>query len=738
MIRLLHKIPGIFAALLVLVMAGSGTILSVMPALQAANVAPSAGLSVQHMLVAVERHVQNIREIRRLPSGAIIVAHSHGFGFPKQDIVDPRTGVILHGYHPSRFMQEMIAFHRSLFLGFDGRMAGIVAALALLFLSVSGMMLIARKNGGWRFLFSRIRSTGLSRIHSEVGRLAFFGLAISSVTALWLSAATFGVVGGISAASFTMPPQASGAPALPAARLSAFTGIPLSSLRDLQFPMPQDKAGTYAVTTGSGNGYVDPGTGKMLRWTANSTMQNLYQFIYRLHAGQGMWLVGLFLGLCALSVPLMSFSGLVIWWRKRRARVHLSDSRPAREADTIILVGSEGNATWGFARALQEGLAATGRAVHISAMNSVLSHYPRARDVFLLSSTYGNGDAPASANAFLQKFRKCELPSDARVSVLGFGDRQFPEFCGFARKIDAVVSERQIECLLPLETIDRQSSQEFHRWGKALGEAMGCELDLVHTVDMPPTVSLELVSRREYGTEVQAPTTVFRFALPASRRSLMSKMFARSRAGRFSAGDLLGIFAPGAAAPRYYSLASSEEEGFVEICVRKHLQGICSSHLHGLEPGDRITAFFKANPEFHPAKSRAPVILVGAGTGIAPLAGMIRMNRSRRGMYLYFGARDPQSDFLYEEELSGWMDRRHLWRLRTAFSRVKRKEYVQDAIRQDAEILKSLISRGAQIMVCGGREMAAGVGEAFEAICEACETSLDELRFSGRYREDVY
>ncbi|UUZ57419.1 hypothetical protein LP419_40355 [Massilia sp. H-1] len=47
--------------------------------------------------------------------------------------------------------------------------------------------------------------------------------------------------------------------------------------------------------------------------------------------------------------------------------------------------------------------------------------------------------------------------------------------------------------------------------------------------------------------------------------------------------------------------------------------------------------------------------MIGAGTGIGPLAGFIRNNTGRHPMYLYWGGRDPESDFLYQPELRNYL-----------------------------------------------------------------------------------
>jgi sulfite reductase (NADPH) flavoprotein alpha-component len=49
-----------------------------------------------------------------------------------------------------------------------------------------------------------------------------------------------------------------------------------------------------------------------------------------------------------------------------------------------------------------------------------------------------------------------------------------------------------------------------------------------------------------------------------------------------------------------------------------------------------------------------------------------------------------------------------------------------------------LIGAGARVMVCGGREMAAGVSEALSQIIAPAGLTLDRLKAEGRHVEDVY
>lgn len=736
MLRRIHKVLALCAALPLMALVISGSVLSVMPVLDRAGAVslPADGISVDELAGRIAGSLPGLEQIKKLPSGKVI-AFSSGPDGPAANIVDPSSGEPLSPYAPSAFERWMTNLHRSFFLGDGGRMAAGAAALALLVLTLSGLQMTARRMGGWARLLDRSRGGALERLHVDLGRLAALGLTLSTLTALFLSLTTFGLIPDGRSPAPALPTMAQGGHALPLARIDALRGIDLSELRELTFPNPGDPNDVFRLTTSVGEGYIDPANGKVLAWQDHTVGRQIHEFIYRMHTGRGLWWVGVLLGLCALSVPALAVTGTALWWRRRRACAPIAANVPGKTADTVILVGSEGGSTWSFARTLHAALTENGHKVHTAAMDGIARSYPVARRMFLLTATHGDGTAPASAGAFLERLDEIGAPPLFPFAVLGFGDRQFPQFCRFARDVDAELTRRGWTPLLPLETIDRQSPQEFARWGKALSAVMGEDLVLAHVPERPRTQTLTLIDRIDYGTEVQAPTCVLRFAVPES--SLLSRLTGRGWPP-FLAGDLLAIVPPGDALPRYYSLASSTRDGFVEICVRKHPGGLCSGLLHGLRPGDRVEAFVKANPSFRPARGRKPVILIGAGTGIGPLAGFIRANRGRRPMHLYFGGRDPESDFLYRPEIREWLGDERLTSLSTVFSRVTDGGYVQDRLRADADRLRTLIGAGAQILVCGGRGMAAGVKEALTDLLVPTGLTPGLLKEEGRYLEDVY
>lgn len=735
MIRAFHRWPGLLALALVTILALSGAALSVFPAAERLA-APQAetGLTVATLAERIQMAYPGVEQIRRSLSGRI-TAYWFDQGAPGAAVIDPATGEGVASADPNQTERWLTNLHRSLFLGDGGRIAMAAGAAAMLILSISGAALVARRAGGWRHWFARLRGPLAGRLHVEIARIAVVGLVLSSTTALWMTASTFDLLpdGGAMLAS---PVEVSGETGFALYQMPTLQQTPVAELRELSFPYPGDATDVFTLKTDRGTGYLDQGDGALLTWADLTGWERVSETIYMLHTGQGAAVLGLVLGLMALGVPAMGATGVLIWLAGRRGRPRVRGNQPAGRAETILLVGSEGGSTWGFGATLQAALTQAGQSVHVGPMSGFdPDRYAQAKRIILLAATYGDGAAPASAKGFLDKLNTTDGAPDIPLAVLGFGDRSFPAYCAFARDVAAAARAKGWPELLPFDTIDRQSPQDFARWGRTLGDVLEIDLDLSHQPVQPQTTMLTLGARRDYGAEVQAPTAILRFALP--RVSLRQRLFVGGFA-RFKAGDLIGILPEGGTVPRLYSLASGRRDGFIEIVVKRHPGGLCSGQLTTLEPGDTVRAFLRPNPGFRPGRSAAPLILIGAGTGIGPLAGFVRANTRRRPVYLFFGMRDPDSDFFYREAFPGWQDEGRLTRLVTAVSREARPHYVQDALRGEAAQVAELIHKGARVMVCGGRDMAAGVADALADILAPAGLTPAVLKAEGRYVEDVY
>lgn len=739
MLRSLHRWPGLLAAVLMLVLSLSGAALSVYPALEGMGVPPAvAGQSVADLAARIVAAHPSVEQVRRAPSGRITAYWFDG-DVPAAAVIDPATGQDAGHADPSALRAWLTDFHRALLMEDAGRWTTGAAAVAMLGLALSGALLVARRQGGWRRWFRAIRGPSVGRWHAELARVAVVGMIVSALTGVWMTAMTFDLVPSDEATP-AFPAEVSGEVGRSPADMPALAAIAVSDLRELTFPFAGDATDVFTVTTAGGTGYVDQGTGEMLVWAVPGPWARLGEWAYLLHTGEGAAVWGIVLGLLTFAVPVLTVTGVLIWWRNRRNRPVVPGMARADLAETVILTASEGGSTWGFAKALGMALQGAGQGVHLAPLGGFdPARYAKVRRIIVMAATWGDGDAPADAKGAEERMATLPALSGVPMAILGFGDRTFPAFCAFAERLQAAAEAAGWQALLPLERIDRQSGQSFARWSADLGQAMGIALAVSHQPEPPRGTVVTLHERRDHGAAVQAPTAILRFALPKAGLTgrVMGRVMGRGL-GRFVPGDLLGVLPEGSDVPRYYSLASGSADGFVEIVVRQHAGGLCSTQLLALQPGQTIRCFVRPNPGFRPEASRVPLILVGAGTGIGPLVGFVRANAARRPIHLWFGARHPEADFLYGQDLRDWSEDGRLTGVQTAFSRIGKRQHVQDRLRADAEAVRDLVARGAQVMVCGGREMAQGVREALTEILAPMGITPQSLKSGGRYAEDTY
>ncbi|CAH0490318.1 unnamed protein product [Peronospora farinosa] len=147
----------------------------------------------------------------------------------------------------------------------------------------------------------------------------------------------------------------------------------------------------------------------------------------------------------------------------------------------------------------------------------------------------------------------------------------------------------------------------------------------------------------------------------------------------------------------------------------------CSSYLAMLKPGESIRASFYQSSFVFPFHDHRPIMLISAGTGIAPFRAFLQdlehehKTSPHRSAYLFYGCREASMDFLYGEELerawaSGVLDQLHV-----AFSDDgdRPKQYVQDALIEQSELVaRHLLRDEGYIYVCGSLDMGRAVRKA--------------------------
>ena len=117
----------------------------------------------------------------------------------------------------------------------------------MLVLSISGILLLVKRVGGWRNVARPLHGSRNQRWHAEVGRIAIFGLLLSALTGTYMSAATLSLVSDGMQNEADFPAATSGGPPAPVIRLPALVATDLADLRELVFPTPGDRAAVYTL-----------------------------------------------------------------------------------------------------------------------------------------------------------------------------------------------------------------------------------------------------------------------------------------------------------------------------------------------------------------------------------------------------------------------------------------------------------------------------------------------------------
>ena len=153
--------------------------------------------------------------------------------------------------------------------------------------------------------------------------------------------------------------------------------------------------------------------------------------------------------------------------------------------------------------------------------------------------------------------------------------------------------------------------------------------------------------------------------------------------------------------------------------------GVATNYLKGLEAGATThVTVKKSHTSFHlPLDDQTPIIMVCAGTGLAPFRGFLqerieKIEAGKTGLgkaLLFVGCRDPKTDRLFADELADW-ERQGAVKLYYAFSQATSEsedcKYVQDRLWREHEEASDLFNEGAWAYICGSAAVGKGVADA--------------------------
>ncbi|MBG4763893.1 PepSY domain-containing protein [Pseudomonas aeruginosa] len=747
--------------------------------------------------------------------------------------IDPYTGAFVGEPRGEGFFNLMMQLHRFLAMGEYGKQVTAACTLILIFFCLSGLYLRwPRKVLDWRAWltldWSRKGRSFNWDLHAVAGTWCLALYLLAALTGLywsyeWYRNGLFKLLDDAPAGQQAQRGKPGGRGERPAdaAPLVVDYAAVWNSIRqaggdrlqayNLRLPPAGGQPATvfYRLTDAPHERAfntltLDPANGQVKsdqRYSDRSFGSQLLASVYALHVGSYFGMAGrILMMLASLAMPLFFITGWLLYLDRRRKNRAVRASR----ADLGGSAGASGE-PWLIGYASQSGFAeqlawqsagqlqAAGLPVRVESLARLdAGQLAEARKALFVVSTFGDGEAPDSARGFERKVLGQAASLDGlSYALLALGDRQYEQFCGFARRMQGWLQGQGARSLFAPVEVDDGDAAALRQWQESLAEVTGGAAPAAWEA---PAFEVWSLARREclnpgsqgestWLLDLRAPADsaiqwragdlleIVPHQAPARIREWLQRhhldgqarvavegveqSLEQALAGRLlpdSFEHLVGLHPQAlldALIPlsvRQYSIASLQSDGDLQLIVRQEQHadgslGICSGWLTEYLPlGAALTLRLRRNAGFHLPEDDVPLILIGNGTGLAGLRSLLRASiaAGRKRNWLLFGERNFAHDYYCRAELEQALARGELQRLDLAFSRDQaEKIYVQDRLHEAADELRRWIDEGAALYVCGSLQgMAGGVDRVLREVLG--EEALQRLADERRYRRDVY
>lgn len=240
--------------------------------------------------------------------------------------------------------------HRSLFLKSIGRFFVGLISLLLLIIVVTGLVLLAKRQGGFLKLFTKVQKDYFElKYHVVLSRWFFIPIVILAFTGVYLSAEKFNLLPETTVDQVEVPVSIS------AQKYENITDIPffkettLADIRQVEFPFSDDPEEYYLIALQDREVEVNQQTGEIVSSGDYPFVTLASRLSLVLHTGEGNVIWSIILLLASASILFFMYSGFVMTVKRRKKAKGIAQMPDKDECEYIILVGSESGTAFDFA-----------------------------------------------------------------------------------------------------------------------------------------------------------------------------------------------------------------------------------------------------------------------------------------------------------------------------------------------------------------------------------------------------
>ncbi|WP_299012298.1 PepSY domain-containing protein [uncultured Polaribacter sp.] len=724
--RYSHLTLAISSALFIIIASLTGIILAFEPISNQlkSNTFNLEEVTIAQTLVPLKEKYEEVIKVEIDANKNVIADVITKDGNSEQFYINPFTGKKVGDILTKKPIFEFATnLHRSLFLKSTGRFLVGFFSLLLFLITITGTTLIAKRQGGFTKIFSKIVKENFNQYyHIVLGRWFLIPIIIITLTGVYLSLERFAVLPKEQAKHQKIN-SSEKKEKKPITDFVIFKNTTLHQINYIEFPFSTDEEDYFFVKFDDKEIAINQHTGQLVSEKKMGLLSLFSSYSFSLHTGQGNIIWSLVLLISCLAILFFIYSGFYMTLKRRKNTDHFKNLFTKDEAEFIVLVGSETGSTNQFAIAFTRALLKINKKVFMADLNSY-STYKKATSLLVFTATYGDGVAPANANKFIKKLQEIKPVNPLKFAVVGFGSTNYPEFCKFAILVQANLQlVTQFIAMLPLYKINNQSYAEFNAWVLKWSAIYKLALEVPEkntTITTEKKVVFKVISKSKINED-----DTFLMELKPTEKV------------KFSSGDLLGLVPQNETNKRFYSIAKVNKH--ILLSIKKHQFGVCSSYLSSLNKGDEVLAAVQVNKEFHFPKKAKEVILIANGTGIAPFLGMINENKKTK-IHLFWGGRAKKSFEIYKNSIETAIKKEQLTSLYSAYSREEEATvYVQDVLKTQKSFIIKALQQKSSILICGSLAMQKGVFEVLrEMIKENLNTDLDKFLENGQIKTDCY